>query len=249
MFRKSILAGFAGIALVAAALPAQARDWVQLGEQTVNRRTDRDVLYVGAGGGQYEALRFRAVGNDVAFAEVRVVYGNGTPEVLNVKEHVRAGEATRPYDLQGRRRIIERIEFLYQTEGPWGGRAVVQVAGLKDTGDVGSIGGGNFGWTVLGTREVSRDADHDTIMVGGGSGRFRSIRFHVAGEPVHLYDIRVTFGNGEVQSFNFDEHIPGGSYSRSLDLSGRERMISRIDLVYKKAHRGGPAFMTVYGQS
>ena len=96
---------------------------------------------------------------------------------------------------------------------------------------------------------MNLDVDHDTINLSYGAGRFRSIRFHVSGEPIHLYDIRVTFGNGQVQTLNFDEHIPAGSYSRSFDLAGRERVISRIDLVYKKSHRGGLALMTVYGQT
>jgi hypothetical protein len=244
MFRKAILAGLAGIAMAVAALPAQAAQWVQLGEQTVGHNPDRDTVYVGSREGRYEALRFRVLGNEVAFAEVRVIYGNGASEVLNVKEHVQPGETTRPYDLRGQHRIIERVEFLYQSEVQWARRATVQVFGRMDTA------GPTFGeWTTLGTREVNLQVDHDTIMLGYGAGKFRSIRFHVSGEPIHLYDIRVTFGNGEVQTLNFDEHIPAGAYSRSFDLSGRERRISRIDLVYKKSHRGGLALMTVYGQT
>lgn len=251
MLRKSILAGLAGIAVAIAALPAQAAQWVQLGEQKVNHSADRDTLYVGAYEGRYEALRFRVTGNEVAFAEVRVVYGNGTSEVLDVKEHVQPGETTRPYDLRGQHRIIERVEFLYQSESQWARRATVQVLGLMDTAEAPapSPAPSFGGWTSLGTREVSLEVDHDAINVGYGAGRFRTLRFHVSGEPIHLYDIRVTFGNGEVQTFNFDEHIPAGSYSRSFDLSGRERVISRIDLVYKKSHRGGLALMTVYGQT
>jgi hypothetical protein len=246
MLRKSVFTALAGIAIAIAALPAQAAQWVQLGEQTVNHRTDRDTLYVGAYEGRYEALRFRVTGNEVAFAEVRVIYGNGTSEVLDVKEHVQPGEVTRPYDLRGQHRIIERVEFLYQSESQWARRATVQVLGLMDT----ATAGPSFGeWTSLGTREVNLDVDHDTINLSYGAGRFRSIRFHVSGEPIHLYDIRVTFGNGQVQTLNFDEHIPAGSYSRSFDLAGRERVISRIDLVYKKSHRGGLALMTVYGQT
>ena len=245
MISKSLLAGFAGVITTAAlSLPAQAREWVQLGEQTVNRHTDRDILYVGSDEGRYEALRFRALGNDVAFAEVRVIYGNGSSEVLNVKEHVHAGEATRPYDLQGRHRVINRIEFLYQTEGHWGGKATVQVAGLKDTGG----SGGGFGdWTSLGTREVSLVADHDVIPVGGVAGKFRAIKFHVTGRPIKLYDVRVTFGNGQQQQFNFAHLVSAGAYSPTLDLRGDERVISRIDLVYKKEYAGGHAFVTVYG--
>jgi hypothetical protein len=244
MFPKAILAGLAGIVIAVAALPAQAAQWVQLGEQTVRHSADRDTLYVGSYEGRYEALRFRVLGNEVAFAEVRVIYGNGSSEVLEVKEHVQPGETTRSYDLRGQHRIIERVEFLYQSEIQWARKATVQVYGLMDTG------GPSFGeWTTLGTREVNLHVDHDTMMLGYDAGRFRKIRFHVSGAPIHLYDIRVTFGDGEVQTLNFDEHIPAGSYSRSFDLQGWERVIRRIDLVYKKSHSGGMALMTLYGQA
>ena len=251
MFRKSILAGFAGIAMAIAALPAQAAQWVQLGQQKVGHNADRDTLYVGSYEGHYEALRFRVVGNEVAFAEVRVIYGNGKSEVLDVKEHVQSGETTRAYDLRGRHRIIERIEFLYQSESQWDRRATVQVFGLMDTGGpVFNTGGPSFGeWTTLGTREVNLQVDHDTIRLGYDAGRFRKIRFHVSGAPIHLYDVRVTFENGEVQTLNFDENIQAGSYSRVFDLPGWERVIRRIDLVYKKSHGGGMALMTAYGQA
>ena len=86
MLRNSILAGLAGVAIAAfATVPAQANQWVELGEQTVGHNADRDVVYVGGDEGRYEALRFRVLGNRVAFAEVRVLYGNGTSEVLDVK--------------------------------------------------------------------------------------------------------------------------------------------------------------------
>jgi hypothetical protein len=246
MLRKSILAGVAGISLaVMATAPARADQWVKVGEQTVGLKTDRDVYYLGADEGRYEALRFRVLGNSVAFAEARVFFGNGTNQVLNVKEHVQPGQMTPAYDLKGQHRVIERIEFLYQSEKPWAGKAVVQVFGLKDTGS----NPGPAAWTTLGTRNVSLIADHDTIKVGGGMGKFRSIRFHVTGRPIHLYDIRVTFGNGQTQQYTFNSHIAAGAYSGKLDLAGDARVISRIDLVYRKEFGGGQAYMTVYGQS
>src|SRR6476661_4373838 len=141
MLRRSFLAGLAGIAMAAVAtIPAHADQWVMLGQQSVGLNPDKDVFYVGTDEGRYEALRFRVLGNRVAFAEARVVYGNGTSEVLNVKEHVQPGETTQAYDLHGQHRIIQRIEFLYQSEIPWAGRATVQVIGLKDT--AGPIPGG-----------------------------------------------------------------------------------------------------------
>src|ERR1700682_6165352 len=112
MFRRTFLAGLAGIAMTAVAtipahahpIPTQDDQWVMLGQQGVGLNPDRDVFYVGPDQGRYEALRFRVLGNRVAFAEVRVFYGNGTSEVLDVKEHVQPGETTPAYDLKGQHR-------------------------------------------------------------------------------------------------------------------------------------------------
>src|SRR6476646_11457155 len=139
MFRRTLLAGLAGIAM-AAAIPAEAHflpnptqddRWVMLGQQGVGLNPDRDVFYVGRGEGRYDALRFRVLGNRVAVAEARVFYGNGTSEVLGVKEHIQPGETTPAYDLQGKHRLIDRIEVLYQSEIPWAGKATVQIYGLQ----------------------------------------------------------------------------------------------------------------------
>ncbi len=70
----------------------------------------------------------------------------------------------------------------------------------------------------------------------------------MTGRPIHLYDIRVTCGNGRVQTYNFDMPVPAGTYSPSLDLAGTYRMIDHIDLVYRTESFGGHAKMTVYGQ-
>jgi hypothetical protein len=249
MFRRSFLAGLAGVAVAGvAAIPAApalaAAQWVMLGEQTVGLNVDKDVYYVGGDEGRYDALRFRVLGNRVAFAEARVVFGNGSSQVLDVKEHVNAGETTKAYDLKGNHRVIERIEFLYQSEKPMAGKAVVQVYGLKHTG----IGPKPGKWEVLGKKEVSFVVDHDVIPVGVGEGTFRSIRFHVTGRPIHLYDIKVRFANGQVQTYAIHKYIPAGSYSPVLDLAGDKRLISRIDLVYKKVKLGGHAYLTVYGR-
>lgn len=249
MFRRSFLTGLAGLAVAAAAavptVPAFASNqWVLLGQQSVGLNVDKDIYYVGADEGRYDALRFRVLGNHVSFAEARVVYGNGASQVLDVKQHVKPGEITKAYDLKGEHRIIQRIEFLYQSGKPWGGKATVQVYGLKQTG----FGPKPGKWETLGKREVNLFLDHDTIPVGVGEGAFRSIRFHVTGRPIHLHTIKVRFANGQTQTYGFNKFVPAGATSPVLDLAGDKRLISRIDLVYSKAKLGGHAYLTVYGR-
>src|SRR5262249_18637036 len=153
----------------------------------------------------------------------------------------------RAYDVKGHDRVVRRVEVLYQTEGRFGGNATFQVYGLRDTAGPGLIGGG---WITLGTVRANLSLDHDTISVGAGMGTFRSLRFHVTRRPIHLYDIRVTFGNGSTQVYNFNRHINAGAWSVPLDLAGDRRIISRVDIVYKKDPSSpGDAHLTIQGRS
>src|SRR3954452_19242476 len=53
------------------------------------------------------------------------------------------------------------------------------------------------GFTYLGERTVNGGVDHDVIAVGRGDGKFHEIMIVVERAPVEIYDLIVTFGNGE----------------------------------------------------
>jgi hypothetical protein len=99
-------------------LSAQRRDrdndskWERLGCEEVGRRTDRDVIKVGRREGRFEAIRLTASGNDVRVEDLKVVYANGRPDDIRVRSELREGSETRPLDLQGRDRAIDRIELV-----------------------------------------------------------------------------------------------------------------------------------------
>src|SRR5262245_56732928 len=106
MLRRTFLAGLAGLSIAAfAAVPARADQWVLLGQVTVGLNPDKDVFHVGGEEGRFNALRFRALGNRVNVVEVRVHYGNGEIEYLNVREHMMPGQFTPAYDLKGINRV------------------------------------------------------------------------------------------------------------------------------------------------
>ena len=46
---------------------------------------------------------------------LRVIYTNGEPDDLDVKHFIREGERTRPLDLKGWERSIDRIDMVYRT--------------------------------------------------------------------------------------------------------------------------------------
>jgi hypothetical protein len=248
MFATLRKSSFVALALsFAAVLPVHADQWTLLGQQKAGFNADVDTFRVGAGKGRFEALKLRALDNRVAVADVKVHYANGTSEHLNVREHLTPGVTTPAYDLKGQHRLINRIEVLYQTESRQGPRATVQILGLHRD-DVQPVPSPSA-WEALGSQTVSLAVDHDTINVGASHGRFRMIKLNVLDRAIHLYNLRVTFKNGEVQEFPIHGLVRAGGSTHALDLSGNHRTIARLDMVYKTEpnYGGRQARVTVLG--
>ena len=55
-------------------------------------------------------------------------------------------------------------------------------------------------WDLLGTRRVSFAAERDVIEIGAREGRFSAIKLDVEGGNLEMYDVRITFGDGETWS-------------------------------------------------
>ena len=132
---------FATIALAlvcAGALTADAQaqrrgggNWVDLGCQQVSFiGKDRDSIRVGRREGRFKAIRLEARNNDVELLDVQVVYANGAPDDIQVRSRLRAGSRTRPLDLRGRDRAIDRIELVYRSRPSFRGIATVCAEGL-----------------------------------------------------------------------------------------------------------------------
>jgi hypothetical protein len=102
-------------------------------------------------------------------------------------------------------------------------------------------------WDLLGSRRVSFALDHDAIIVGAREGAFNAIKIEVAGGNLEMYNIRLTFGNGDTWSPNTRVQFQEGSGSRTIGLPG-ERVIRRIDFWYRSRLRRGNATVRVFGQ-
>jgi hypothetical protein len=94
-----------------------------------------------------------------------------------------------------------------------------------------------YDWELLGRKEVSLlgNVDRDSIHVGRSQGRFRELRVVVEGAPVEMYDMEVIFGDGS--SFRPETRLffAPNTESRTINLPGRDRVIRRIDFVYRKS--------------
>ena len=104
--------------------------WEYLGNAHVDGGVDHDNIHVGTPEGRFRAIQLRVRGGAVDFERVVVHYGDGEPEELHVREHIRDGGSTRPIDLRGYERYIRSVELWY-SRGGWHRRPEVQLYGLR----------------------------------------------------------------------------------------------------------------------
>ena len=93
-----------------------AKGWTTLGSKKVNWRLDRDVIRVGAQDGTFTRLRIKVTGGSVNMRSMVVTYGNGTKERIPLKYNFRRGATSRTIDLNGGRRVIKQITFVYDRD-------------------------------------------------------------------------------------------------------------------------------------
>lgn len=110
--------------------PATAQaQWEELGCRKVGFIADRDVIRVGRDEGRFKAIRLKVSGNKVHMMDLKVVYANGQPDDIQVREEIRDGGQTRPLDLRGERRAIRQVEMVYRSQPNFKGQATVCVEG------------------------------------------------------------------------------------------------------------------------
>lgn len=237
-----IAATWSAIGAASAQRRDQRDDWEQLGCVEVGRRPDRDIISVGRREGRFTAIRLSAQGNDVLIEDLKVVYANGQPDDIRVREELRENAETRPLDLQGRDRAIDHIELTLRRDfkGRGHGRATVCVSGFQAEGprrgDV--VEARRGGWEELGCVGVGLRPDFDIIEVGRREGRFKAIRLRAKGGDVDIDNLKVVYGNGDPDNIPVRSLLREGQETRPLDLQGWERFISRIELWTKRDGKG-----------
>lgn len=211
-------------------------DWELLGDKSVDFRVDRDVIRVGRREGRFEKIALEVTDNDVEIRDLTVFFRHGRPQDVRVRSLIRAGGRTRPIDLRGGDRVIERIELIYRTRGPGRGRAKVAVYGLQAAG--GPPPGPPPGpprhghWEELGCQKVGFGADRDVIKVGRREGRFSAIRLRAERSDVLILSLRVVYERGAADDFDVQTRLRADSETRPLDLRGERRAIKQIELIY-----------------
>ena len=105
------------------------RNWELLGSAKVGFIADKDVIQVGRQDGDFSKIKLVVKGNEVEFVDVKIVYGNGQPDDIPVRNKIRAGGETSAIDLKGGDRVIRRVEMVYRSRPSFKGQATVELWG------------------------------------------------------------------------------------------------------------------------
>lgn len=115
---KKVLIPFFVIALMIYVAPsAHADNWVYLGQAHVDGQHDHDNIEIGKAAGRYRFLQIRVKNAPIEFDRIVVHYGNGEPEVLQVRDVIRRGSRSRAITLQGDR-FVQSFELWYGKARP-----------------------------------------------------------------------------------------------------------------------------------
>ena len=223
---KAALALLLTAACIAVAAPAEAKDQL-LGTAIYEAKPNRDVIAVGAREGAFKSIRLEVQKSDVEILDLTIVYGNNTTEELRVRQLIKSGGSTRNIDLAGYKRAIKQVIITYVAKAP----ARINVIGVESGG--GTTPPPTASWERLGCKDVGFLIDHDTLMVGKKEGRWSAIRLKVRKAPVELFGLRIVFGNGGKQEVAARVKIPAGGETKPLSLTGDNRGIDRIEMLYR----------------
>ncbi len=87
-------------------------------------------------------------------------------------------------------------------------------------------------WEKIGQQKVDYKVERDVFNINSKRGKFTKLQIKVKGGDVNFRDMKVYFGNGNVQDVSLRNVIKAGSESRVIDLDGNERNITKIEFVY-----------------
>lgn len=107
-------------------------NWIRLGARRAAMFSkDNDAILVGKRFGRFRAVKVRVIRNEVKLYGMTITYANGTSESVPVYGKLDAGQSSQSFDLEGRRRFIERIDLRYRTKFSLQGDGIVEVWGRR----------------------------------------------------------------------------------------------------------------------
>ena len=113
----------------AAAAPTLPAKWKLLGKRTVNYKLDKDQIAVTFKEGRFNAIQFKVKRAGLNMHKCVIHFGNGDTQNVILKKHFKPNSASRVIDLQGKKRVIKKVVFWYDSKNNRPIKSMVQLWG------------------------------------------------------------------------------------------------------------------------
>ncbi|MGD9785566.1 MAG: hypothetical protein AB7E80_06610 [Hyphomicrobiaceae bacterium] len=225
--------------------PQTARGFDVIGTEDVSRGERRVTFDVGRREGRFAAIRFRAEDGDIRLRGLKIVFGNGQTQDVDVEDRLDEGQMSRVIDLEGDRRFIRQV-IVEARPGRGERRGKLTLLGRED--ERRPEPPRERGFDVIGTEDVSRGDRTVEFDVGRRQGRFAAIRFRADGGDIRIRGVRITFANGERQDVDVGDRLREGEMTKVIDLEGDRRAIHDVRVEARPGFRDRGAKLTLLGR-
>ncbi len=233
-------------------VPEELR-WILLGEQTVGFSVDRDTIRVGRQEGSFTRLRVQARTNDIYLYTMRVVFGNGTEQIVQVNALIQAGGRSAVFDLKGDQRMIRNITLNYKARPGFSGQTVVSVYGAQPA-PAESAGGQGAGPDyppptpqVIDEQIYDRRADRIDFRIPRRDLLLQQLNLRAIDESVTLESIEVRYSKGPAQSFNIYDRLGPNEDSQPISIDGNRGFVTGVTVIKRPSFRSGDARLQLIG--
>lgn len=104
-------------------------------------------------------------------------------------------------------------------------------------------------WKMLGSRTVNYKLDKDQITVTFKKGTFNAVKFKVKRGGLNMHRCTIYFANGDRQNVALKRNYSPNSSSRTIDLQGNNRVISKVVFWYdSKNNRPVKSVLQLWGR-
>ena len=112
--------------------PAPPASWKLVGQTHADHGADHDTIIVKGPFDNFRRIKFKVTDAPLNMTRMVVVYDNGQPDSIDIRQNIPKGGESRVIDLKGiGKRSVRRIDFWYDTKGFLSGKADVTVFGMK----------------------------------------------------------------------------------------------------------------------
>ena len=106
-------------------------NWRELGRVSAGHNGDHDIIHIDGKHDTFRKLKFRVTNSPLNMKKMVVVYDDGAPENIEVRNEIPKDGESREIDLKGGKRKLKSVEFWFDTKGILNGKAEVTLYGEK----------------------------------------------------------------------------------------------------------------------